>query len=432
MLIKLKNKNNHFIKRVDIFISKYFSSTKDGWKIDLKIAILAFLVSLFIAFPSLWIYLRPDKGGRLFYQMVQSENPLNRDLPLNAQILSYRFIVPTLNYFLGFRGYGVVTIPIVASFLNLFLISRIIRSRTENIIFTLICVIGISLTWFIAEGTAFWGTTDSVSHLLLLLPGAFNIHPTYFILALPSSLFIDERSIFACLFLWLFLIKKDLTNINSLRENKINLILLNVNRKFLFTTLSMVTGVIIWFFGRYIINSGLIAPPPDISIVTSQIPNFKEFFSRYWISQILNYLSSFKWFYFYSFFLIIQLSKKSSNYINKKFGFNCKRYYGIHCLVFVFYSALVMINGDVWRSMAFAYFFILESIIILYTLNKELSLSINYWITFLMLITPVSFFGLNLTPQISFPLPLVLLRTYFGLGDSFMLFFKSLFEYVPS
>ena len=82
--------------------------------------------------------------------------------------------------------------------------------------------------------------------------------------------------------------------------------------------------------------------------------------------------------------------------------------------------------------MAFAYFFILESIIILYTVNKELSLSINYWITFLMLITPVSFFGMNLTPQISFPLPIVLLRTFFGFGEKYMMFFKKLFIYVPS
>ena len=31
-----------------------------------------------------------------------------------------------------------------------------------------------------------------------------------------------------------------------------------------------------------------------------------------------------------------------------------------------------MINGDVWRSVSFTYFFILESILILYTINKEL------------------------------------------------------------
>ena len=91
-----------------------------------------------------------------------------------------------------------------------------------------------------------------------------------------------------------------------------------------------------------------------------------------------------------------------------------------------------MVNGDVWRSMAFTYIFILESIIILYTLRKYFSLKLNYLITSLMLLTPVSFFGLDLTPQISFPMPLVLLRTYAGLGESFMPWFKDLFKYVPS
>ena len=150
--------------------------------------------------------------------MLQSENPLNRDLPLTAQILSYRFFVPTLNYFLGFRGYSVVVIPVISSLINLFLVSRIIRESTKDIVFTVTCVIGISLTWFIAEGTAFWNTTDSVSHLLLLLPAAFNLNPAYFIFALPSSLFVDERSIFACAFLWLFLLRRELMSCDYLND----------------------------------------------------------------------------------------------------------------------------------------------------------------------------------------------------------------------
>jgi hypothetical protein len=91
-----------------------------------------------------------------------------------------------------------------------------------------------------------------------------------------------------------------------------------------------------------------------------------------------------------------------------------------------------MINGDVWRSISFTYFFILESILILYNLNKELISILNYWITLLMLATPVCFFGMNLTPQISFPLPIVLLRTYLGFGETSMIFLKKLFIYVPS
>ena len=111
----LKYKDIRFFKRFDNLILKIFSNDSVGWKIDFKIALFAFAITIFFAFPSLWLYFRPDKAGRLLYQMVQAENPLNRDLPLNMQLLGYRFIVPTLNYFLGLRGYSVITIPVISS-----------------------------------------------------------------------------------------------------------------------------------------------------------------------------------------------------------------------------------------------------------------------------------------------------------------------------
>tara|TARA_A100000164_G_scaffold286013_1_gene258885 strand:+ start:1284 stop:2582 length:1299 start_codon:yes stop_codon:yes gene_type:complete len=428
----LKYQNKIFFKRFDNLIFKLFSNQEIGWKIDFKIALIAFAITIFFAFPSLWLYFRPDKAGRLMYQMLQSENPLNRDLPLTAQILSYRFLVPTLNYFLGLRGYGVVLIPVISSFINLYLISRIIRKSTKDVLFTVICVVGISLTWFIAEGTAFWNTTDSVSHLLLLLPAAFKLNPTYFIFALPSALFVDERSIFACAFLWLFLMRRDLMCVDYLNKIGSNFLNLKITKNLILTTCAMFIGFILWILGRYIIDAGIIAPAPDISIVTNQIPFFWQFFGEYWPIQILNYLSSFKWVFFYPLFLIINLLKKSTNSFRAIYGFNFKGYFGIHILLFLFYSSIVMINGDVWRSMSFTYFFILESILILHNLNKELISVLNYWITLLMLATPVSFFGMNLTPQISFPLPVVLLRTYSGFGDSYLMFLKKLFIFVPS
>ena len=194
----------------------------------------------------------------------------------------------------------------------------------------------------------------------------------------------------------------------------------------------MFLGVCLWLIGRFIIDAGILAPQPDISIVTDQLPNFSSFFREYWFTQLLNYLSSFRWFYFYPVFLLVHLYGVSSNRLKKEYGFDFKRYFDLNFIIFLFYSSIVMINGDVWRSMAFTYFFILETMIILHTLKKDMSININYWLTFLMIITPVSFFGLDLTPQISFPMPLVLLRTYAGLGESFMPWFKELFKYVPS
>mgnify|MGYP007000255861 len=87
---------------------------------DIKFALIAFFISIFFAFPSLWLYFQPDRAGRLLFQMMQAENPLNRDLPPIAQLLGHRFFVPSLNYFLGFRGFFVVIIPILSSLINLF------------------------------------------------------------------------------------------------------------------------------------------------------------------------------------------------------------------------------------------------------------------------------------------------------------------------
>lgn len=431
MKFSIRNQPVILLNKFNKLIVNNYLENKSGWKIDFKIALIAFSISLFFAFPSLWLYFRPDRAGRLFYQMLQAENPLNRELPLNVQILSYRFFVPTLNYFLGLRSFNVILIPLVSSFFNIFLVSRILRTRTKDLEFTLISVIGISFTWFIVEGASFWGTTDSVAHLLLLIPAAFKVNPIYFVFAVPFSLFVDERAIFALLFLYFFLIRRDIQNINNF---KINIIFtnLNITQSLILNSISMFLGVCLWLIGRFIIDAGILAPEPDISIVTDQLPNFSSFFREYWFTQFLNYLSSFRWFYFYPVFLLAHLYGVSSNRLKKEYGFDFKRYFGLNFIIFLFYSSIVMINGDVWRSMAFTYFFILETMIILHTLKKDMSININYWITFLMIITPVSFFGLDLTPQISFPMPLVLLRTYAGLGESFMPWFKELFKYVPS
>ncbi len=432
MKFLLRKSQFNLISKFESLFLRISDQEKYGWKIDIKFALIAFFISIFFAFPSLWLYFQPDRAGRLLSQMTLAENPLSRDLPPVAQLLSYRFLVPSLNYFLGLRGFFVVIIPILSSLINLFLLSRIIRTRTNNNSFTLVNLIGLSLTWFIAEGTSFWGTTDSVSHLLILIPAAYRVNPLYFIFAIPSSLFNDERSIFACVFLWLFLIRRDLICNNYLEENKSNLFNLKITRNFIFTTFSIFIGIIFWLLGRYIIYSGIIAPTPDISTVTNQITDFWEFIGKYWPPQILNYLSSFKWVYFFPLCLIIKLLEKSSNSFLKIYGFNFKFYFGIHFLVFLFYSSIIMINGDVWRSMSYTYIFILESILILYSLNKKFISGLNYWVTFLMLLTPVSFFGKLLTPQISFPLPVVLLRTYFGFGEKYMIFFKKLFIFIPS
>ena len=144
----------NLISKFDDFSKRISACEENGWKIDIKFSLIAFFISIFLAFPSLWLYLQPDRAGRLFFQIMQAENPLNRDLPPMAQLLGYRIFVPSINYFLGLRGLFVIVIPILSSWINLFLLSRILRTRTNNNTFTLLNLIGLSLTWFIAEGTS--------------------------------------------------------------------------------------------------------------------------------------------------------------------------------------------------------------------------------------------------------------------------------------
>lgn len=161
-----------------------------GWKCDIRVGFFSFLVSLLLAAPVLWIYLEPGAGGRLADFMAQAAEPFRRDL--KEPILGYRFTVPLLNYFLGLRGFAVVLPAIAASLSNLILCCRIFRVRTQSARLPLFATVGISLTFFIAEGTTFWAAPDSVAHLIALIPAAFQLHWFYLVAAVPLAMFVDE------------------------------------------------------------------------------------------------------------------------------------------------------------------------------------------------------------------------------------------------
>jgi len=181
--------------------------SRAGWRQDVRSGLFAFLVSLCLAAPILWLYLEPGSGGRLADFMAQAAEPLRRDL--NEPILGYRITVPLLNNWLGFRGFAVVIPAMTASLVNLILCSRILRQRTQSSLFSIFGTVGLSLTFFIAEGTTFWSAPDSVAHLLVLLPAAFSLPWLYLVGAVPIAMFVDERSIISFVFLLIFLWRRD-------------------------------------------------------------------------------------------------------------------------------------------------------------------------------------------------------------------------------
>ncbi len=419
------NRFTRYLDRLSFFIS----GDKNSRFFDLKVSTFAFLFTIFFAFPSLWLYLEPGHAGRLADFMTQAENPLTRELPLHSQVLGYRFLVPLVNYLIGFRGYAVVIPAILASFINLFLCSRLISKTVLDSRIVIFSLISISLSWFIAEGTSFWGTSDSFAHLFTLLPLALDLSPASFIICTPLSMLVDERSLISIIFGYIFILKKDHNSRLFKDRNQNNLLKYFTGSNAIYNALYIILGLFIWKIFRIIIDSGLLASPPDLGVIKEQFSTIQIWFPLYWREQILNHLSAFKWLYFYPLILILLLDYNIANKFNLNYKDKDRGFFILYLVLFVSYSFVTLLNGDVWRSISFSYLFIIESILILYKISNNIVLNLSRYILIFMVITPVSFFGLGLNPQISFPLPLVLIRTFLGYGDSLVPYLRNLFPF---
>ena len=109
-------------------------------------------------------------------------------------------------------------------------------------------------------------------------------------------------------------------------------------------------------------------------------------------------------FIFYKFF-----SKEKSP---KQIDYQLLKVFLINFFLFVLVVIASIFNGDQWRTMSFAFFFIIESIILTSRISTIIFSRLGKISMLLMLSTPVIQFGSNYSPQISFPLPLVLIRTF--------------------
>jgi hypothetical protein len=382
-----------------------------GWKSDIRIGTFAFLVSIFLAAPALWIYLEPGAGGRLADFMAQAAEPLRRDL--KEPILGYRIAVPLINYLLGLRGYAVVMPAIAASFINLMLCCRIFRLRTQSALLTFFGTVGISLTFFIVEGTTFWSAPDSVAHLIALTPAAFSLHWVYWIAGLPVAMFVDERSLIAFCFLLLFCWRRDGHNLVS--HGAINAV-------------GFLVGLSVWKLGRTIIDSGLIAEPPSNNLVSGVTARVLQIGSPHdgWAVWMVNILCAFKWMYVFplvlSVVLLSRLAVRDASSVRGPMAV----IWILNLALFIAWLGAAAFNGDVWRTISFAFFFVIEAVLMLSSMTPLLALRLARASMLLMISTPVAYVGSALTPQLSPPLPLVLWRTFAGGGAGFMIWLRSL------
>jgi len=404
---------SHFIRWLDLCASWIAGGSRSGLLIDLRIGSTAFMLSILLASPAIWLYLEPGNLGRLSDFIAQADNPLIRSL--REPILGYRITVPVLNHLLGIRDFWVALPAIVTSWINLFLCSRIIRLRSGSLLLTVYTVIGLSLTFFIVEGTTFWASPDSVAHFFSLLLAAFSLPWLSWLVAVPLAMLVDERALVSFLFLGIFCWRTygrdGFSRLSSPLMNGFGLI----------------GGLTVWKLARSVLDSGLLAPAPVNNLVQSAYSRVLEIMQPNdgWIVWSLNIAAAFKWMYLAPVALSALIAASffcRRGSLRSNLAGNIRRlgvFWIANLVLWLTWLVASAFNGDVWRTISFAFFFVIEAILILYSLRDRLSISVSRLSAFLMIVTPVIFFGGPMVPvpQFAFPLPLVLWRT-FGGGDA--------------
>ncbi|WP_322757165.1 hypothetical protein [Synechococcus sp. CBW1107] len=402
---------SRLIRWLDRCVTWIAGGSRSGARMDLRIGSTAFLISVLLASPALWLYLEPGNAGRLSDFIAQADNPLTRSL--KEPILGYRILVPLLNYSLGLRGLAVALPAIVASWINLCLCSRIIRLRTDSISLTVYSVVGLSLTFFVVEGTTFWAAPDSVAHLFSLLIAAFSLPWLSWLVAVPLAMLVDERSLVSFLFLGLFCWRA----YGRGGDFRLSSPLMNA--------LGLIGGLGVWKLVRSVLDSGLLAAAPVNKVVESQVSRALVRMQPHdgWLVWLLNIAAPFRWMYLFPVVLSalvgIDLLYSKGDWRKSLVGMIPRPsvFWLANLVLFLAWLVASAFNGDVWRTVSFAFFFVIEAVLILGSRQVRLGLALSRVSAILMLATPVVFSGCPEVPnpQIAFPLPLVLWRTF---GDS--------------
>jgi len=383
-----------------------FNDRLRGWQLDLRIGLLAFCISLLFAFPSLWQWLAGDPN-RINEFLAQAHNPWRRDL--TEPILYYRFLVPLLNHGIGLRGFWAVLPGIAASFLNLCLLSRLVRERTQNITYSLVVVIGFAFTFFIAEGTTFLCSPDSVAHCFVLLLAVFDVGLIASALMALGSLLVDERSIAALAFLCIFQFHSV-----SLRRN-----LSSALRSMPAHFLSLLLALLAWKGIRLCLELGLWSDPVRSQLLAETSSKVLASLQPWdgWAPWMVNALAAFKWVYIYPALLTILVARKivtSTRLAGPSADPILPAIWSANVCLFAILLIASMFNGDVWRTVSFGYLFCIEAALSLYEMVGPSILTTATVTSVLMVVTPVAYVAPDLSERVAYPMPFVLWRTFFG------------------
>ncbi len=389
-------------------LRRWLPDSLPGWQIDLRIGLVCILVSLALAAPPLWLYRDPQLSGRLVDVMAQAVDPLRRDL--QEPILYHRIVVPAFNHLVGLRGLAVAVPGLAASALCLVLTARILRTAVGSALYAFQCCLALAMTLFIVEGTSFWMAPDSVSHLFVLLAALPGATGAFLALAAPIALLNDERALLSLAYLPLLAALPAAVSPKPAGATPW--------RRASVTAMGLGIGIGLWLLGRFALQTGWIGAgfsrPEHYRAVGIALGAIRPL-DGWWV-WLANVWASFKWVWIAP--LLAAGLAASAAARPGRAVLPLPPGTAVVLLATGLTGAILVLslfNGDVWRSVSFAFPAMILAQIHLHRHSPERASRLASGIALAMLVTPVLYFGSNLVLQVFPPLPLVLVRTFLPL-----------------
>ena len=379
-----------------------------------KKIISVYLFSIILYFPPTWIYFgEGNLPSRLQLMMTQAVDPFNVDYSnyFFDNVLAYRIVIPLFNYFLGLRGFWIIFPSLLGSYLLLIISSRILE-RYHNAFNSTILLISLSTSYLFVSGTNFWEANDSLAIaivLLVVLSKRFWMQSILIFLAIS----IDERCVFSILLLPLL--------IKSYQDQSI----IKLKEVFLYY-LRWMPGFLCAFFLRLLVTNGIIFSSPLINYQYHKNYNLILTINSYHPKNIayvlIQWFLSIRWLWFYIIFFSLDLLSdfKKKFYIQNKFNLFNSNYTSIlyfFTLILTYFLSNLFV-GDVWRCALYLFPVLYSAILMIKESQKTIN-KIALSLMILMILTPqfylgnFSSLGTKVVLNISSPLPLVLIRTFF-------------------
>jgi hypothetical protein len=374
-------------------------------------AISSFLISLFLHFPPLHVYLAYDRSSDRFgLMMQQADNPFNVRYDTIDNVLAYRLVVPLFNYFAGLRGHAIVLPSILGSFLLCVIITKIFRDKCDHVT-SFLLTLSVALSFLVVSGTCFWCATDSLAFFLVL---AIMFCSSRFLVSLLVflSLSVDERTIVS---LALLPILKSVYRTNALPSLRYTI----------YEYASYAPGLLAAIILRAVIYAGVGFPSPvehyQYNIIEQGLASGSTFNVVHVFYDLGQWILGLKWLWFFPAASVLTALFLKDNFQNQ----DCTRsrslpvanwtlLLGLGIVVAYFIASLPA--GDEWRCALYVFPAIIASALYLYNTHRELSRMTSRWIALLSVFTPQvflgSYSGWETSLQAYWPLPWAITRYF--------------------